>query len=65
MNNSRDEQHISLEKHEDTDEFEYEDMELLERFETLLEDMEDLGITTLAELIQCIEELHRKLDNRQ
>jgi hypothetical protein len=27
------------------------------------EDMEDLKITTLSELIQRIEELHRKLDN--
>ncbi|HEY6284619.1 MAG TPA: hypothetical protein VIX20_03055 [Ktedonobacteraceae bacterium] len=65
MNNSQDEQHISLENHKDADEFEYEDMELLERLETLREDMEDLKVTTLSELIQRIEELHRKLDNEQ
>ncbi|HYT36690.1 MAG TPA: hypothetical protein VEL49_05865 [Ktedonobacteraceae bacterium] len=65
MNNSQKEQHISLEKHEGADEFEYEDMELLERLETLREDMEDLKVTTLSELIQRIEELHRKLDNEQ
>jgi hypothetical protein len=40
-------------------------MELLERLETLREDMEDLKVTTLSELIQRIEELHRKLDNEQ
>lgn len=44
------------------DEIEYEDMELLERLETLREDMEDLGVTTLAEVNQRIEELHRRLD---
>ncbi len=51
----------------DNDEFdkmEYEEMELLERLETLREDMEDLGVTTLAEVIQRIEELHRRLDTR-
>lgn len=41
---------------------EYEQMELLERLETLREDMEDLGVTTLAVVIQRIEELHRRLD---
>lgn len=44
------------------DEDEYDEMELLERLETLREDMEDLGVTTLAEVIQRIEELHRRLD---
>jgi hypothetical protein len=43
---------------------EYEEMELLERLETLREDMEDLGVSTLAEVIQRIEELHRRLDRR-
>ncbi len=43
---------------------EYEEMELLERLETLREDMEDLGVTTLAEVIQRIEELHRRLDQK-
>ena len=43
---------------------EYKEMELLERLETLREDMEDLGVTTLAEVIQRIEELHRRLDQK-
>ena len=47
---------------EDMDEEEYDDMELLERLETVREDMEDLGVTTLAEVIQRIQELHHKLD---
>ncbi|HZO74448.1 MAG TPA: hypothetical protein VFB60_19755 [Ktedonobacteraceae bacterium] len=44
------------------DDNEYDTMELLERLETLREDMEDLGVTTLAEVIQRIEELHRQMD---
>lgn len=50
---------------EDADEIgeqEYDDMELLERLETLREDMEELGVTTLAELMQRIEEMHKRLD---
>lgn len=43
---------------------EYDTMELLERLETLREDMEDLGVTTLAEVIQRIEELHQQIDER-
>ena len=46
----------------DLDQNEYDEMELLERLETLREDMEDLGVSTLAEVIQRIEELHRRLD---
>ena len=46
----------------EVDEIEYEEMELLERLETLREEMEDLGMTTLAEVNQRIEELHRRLD---
>lgn len=46
------------------DEDEYDAMELLERLETLREDMEDLGVTTLAEVIQRINELHRRMDSR-
>jgi ribosomal protein S18 len=46
----------------EVDEIEYEEMELLERLETLREEMEDLGVTTLAEVNQRIEELHRRLD---
>ena len=44
------------------DEIEYEEMELLERLETLREEMEELSVTTLAEVNQRIEELHRRLD---
>jgi hypothetical protein len=44
------------------DEEELEDMELLERLETLREDMEDIGVTTLQEVIERINELHHKLD---
>jgi hypothetical protein len=48
---------------EDTfDQEEYDDMALLEMLETLREDMEDLGVTTLAEVIERIEALHKKLD---
>ena len=43
---------------------EYDDMELLERLETVREDMEDLGVTTLAEVIQRIEEMHKQLDSK-
>ncbi len=65
MSKTPDDQHNSLEMHVGADEFEYEEMELLERLETLREDMEDLRVTTLAEVIQRIEELHRKLDIQQ
>ncbi|MDQ6662682.1 MAG: hypothetical protein M3Z24_17170 [Chloroflexota bacterium] len=44
---------------------EYDDMEMLEMLESLREDMEELGVTTLAEVIQRIEELHQKLDNQK
>lgn len=47
------------------DEEEYDEMELLERLETLREDMEDLHVTTLAEVIQRIEDMHRRLDQRK
>jgi len=49
---------------DDFDVEEYEDMGLLERLETLREDMEDLGVTTLEEVNRRIEELHRQLDMR-
>ena len=55
-------QHNSIGKHENEGESIYEEMELLERLETLREDMEDLQVTTLSELIQRIQELHRRLD---
>ena len=43
-------------------EVEFDDLELLERLESLREDMEELGITTLAELIVRIEAMHKRLD---
>lgn len=43
---------------------EYSTMELLEWLETLREDMEELGVTTLQEVIARIEDLHRQLDRR-
>lgn len=46
------------------DEAEYDDMELLERLESLREDMEDLGVNTLAEVVQRINELHTALDKK-
>jgi hypothetical protein len=46
------------------DEEEYDEMELLERLETLREDMEDLGMTTLEEVIARINELHQALDQQ-
>jgi hypothetical protein len=65
MSKTPDDQHHSLKMHLGADEIEYEEMELLERLETLREDMEDLGVTTLAEVIQRIEELHQQLDTTQ
>lgn len=41
---------------------EYDDLELLEHLESLQEEMEDLGVSTLAEVVQQIEALHQKLD---
>ena len=41
---------------------EYDELELLERLESLREDMEDLGISTLEELIKRINELHQQLE---
>jgi hypothetical protein len=55
-------QGFSDEADNNLDEDEFDEMELLERLETLREDMEDLGVTTLAEVIQRIEALHNKLD---
>lgn len=46
------------------DQEEFDEMELLERLESLREDMEDLGVNTLAEVNQRIAELHKKLDTR-
>ena len=44
------------------EEEEYDELELLERLETLREDMEDLGVSTLEEVVSRINELHSKLD---
>ena len=65
MSKTPDDQHKSFHMHVGAEEIEYEEMELLERLETLREDMEDLGVTTLAEVIQHIEELHQQLDTTQ
>ncbi len=46
------------------EELEYDDLELLERLETLREDMEDLGVNTIAEVTQRITELHHQLDRK-
>lgn len=43
---------------------EYSEMETLEMLESLREDMEELGVSTLQEVIERIEELHRQLDKR-
>ena len=43
---------------------EYSEMERLEMLESLREDMEELGVTTLQEVIARIEELHQRLDAR-
>lgn len=51
-------------KQADFDDEEYSEMELLEMFESLREDMEDLGVTTLQEVIERIQELHQRLDAR-
>lgn len=52
------------EQTEDWDSEEYSDMELLEMLESLREDMEDLGVTTLQEVITRIEELHQRLEKQ-
>ena len=55
--------HSSDDDFEENDpEEEYDTMELLERLETVREDMEELGVTTLAQINQRIKELHRQLD---
>ncbi len=62
MSKSPKDQDFLDEDHDNLAEDEYDEMELLERLETLREDMEDLGVTTLAEVIQRIEKLHQRLD---
>ena len=65
MSKSPGDQGFADEANDNLAEDEYDEMELLERLETLREDMEDLGVTTLAEVIQRIEELHRRLDAKR
>ena len=43
---------------------EYDTMMILERLESLEEEMEDLGVRTLDEVRQRIEDLHAELDRR-
>jgi hypothetical protein len=50
---------------DDEDLGEYDEFDMLERLETLREDMEELGVTTLAEVIQRINEIHRRLDKHE
>jgi hypothetical protein len=57
-------QETSKKKQADFDDEEYSDMELLEMLESIREDMEDLGVTTLQEVIARIQELHRRLDTK-
>lgn len=60
-----DDRHDDDEENEHPENFsptEYEAMLLLERLESLEEDMLELGVATLTELRRRIEELHRKLD---
>jgi hypothetical protein len=40
----------------------YDDFELLERLESLREEMEELGVSSLAEITQRITTLHHQLD---
>jgi hypothetical protein len=54
----------SVEEGDTISEQEYDDMEILERLETLREDMEELGITTMTELIARIEQMHKRLDSK-
>ncbi|MDA8216260.1 MAG: hypothetical protein M0Z94_01435 [Dehalococcoidales bacterium] len=44
---------------------EYKLMLRLEQLETLREDMEELWVTTLAEVERRIADLHRQLDERE
>ena len=62
MSKSPGDQGFAGEANDNPAEDEFDEMELLERLETLREDMEDLGVSTLAEVIQRIEELHRRFD---
>ena len=62
--NSKDPKNKHADEFDSTGEEEYEALELLEGLETAREVMEELGITTLAEVIQHINDLHKQLDAR-
>ena len=67
MNNGKKAQHIANDSELDEEGFdqeEFDEMELLERLESLREDMEELKVTTLSEVNQRITELHKKLDSK-
>ncbi len=50
------------EEDDDFDPQEYDAMLHLERLESLEEEMQELGVTTLDEVRRRIEELHRQMD---
>ena len=67
MNNGKKSHHIANGSELDEEGFdqeEFDEMELLERLESLREDMEELKVTTLSEVNQRITELHKKLDSK-
>jgi hypothetical protein len=51
-------------KQDSEDDEEYSDMEMLEILESIREDMEELGVTSLQEVIARIEEINQRLDAR-
>lgn len=50
---------------EKKDQDEYDLMMALDELETLKEEMEELGVSTLAEVQSRIQELHSRLDDRK
>ena len=50
---------------DELDKIEYELMTELEQLETLKEEMEELGVTSIADIDAKIEELNQKLDQLQ
>ena len=54
--------HDDDERDSDFDPAEYDAMVILERLESLEEDMEELGVSTLDEVRARIAELHQRLD---
>ncbi len=50
---------------DERDKEEYDLMMELEQLETLKEEMEELGVSSLADVEKRMEELHRKLDQLQ